>query len=303
MFNDRNRRTAVSSTCSSACCCRSVTRCVGCGLLTLCLFALTLIRVILGGGVSQTPSDDFQLRDHPAPIRIICVVMASRLGYMHRQLAGLDGFEFNVTLLPAVVSWSDPRVAGWGSEAAYGGIGAGGGTAYYCSLSHFVALGIVAAENSSQPTVILEDDIMLHRQFPTIVRGLLKSPGISHILPLQLGFGIKDEQQTTFDRMVTQESIVVCRDRSRNWQLFMNTSDVPCPDEQEEFGKNVFRVGRTGDHFPQGTVAYLTSSIHASAVWASRFSIDPDIPMENGIFRMPQPFRIVPPLAIDDHER
>jgi GR25 family glycosyltransferase involved in LPS biosynthesis len=233
-----------------------------------------------------------------ALLRVVVIFLPQRLSFMQRQLESLNVSSaggFNVTYLPAVTSMDDERVRGWEGYLAYKKIGIG----HLPTLSHTLAMHVASLE--AMPTVVLEDDVLLHRDFPLAVSALLRMRPVREQMSVQLGYLPRFDKLVSNTSFLREDSRVACVwawDHPRRAEAAEAVVDAcTIPD-----GARVFSVGYPPEsNLVWGLQAYSVTPMHARAVWSSRFeSARLRNNTEEFIFgASPHLFRVMPPLGIE----
>lgn len=97
-------------------------------------------------------------------ILLICICLPKRRQHMQKQL---DHFNIEVLFFDAVQSLDDPRVASMITKKDTG-------DSYLCTLSHHLCMEI--ASRREHATIIMEDDVILHKDFVKSVTDLTAMP-------------------------------------------------------------------------------------------------------------------------------
>jgi GR25 family glycosyltransferase involved in LPS biosynthesis len=244
---------------------------------------------------------------HQDPIQIICISIPQRVPYMTRLLSDLTARaapgEFQVTFVPAVSTVADPRVAGWANTTTY----LAQGVQYFSTLSHTLAMGIASLR--VLPSVVIEDDVMLHRHFHDVVHALIRRTRLKNVTVIQLGFILRDKtfESNRFGDLLRPSSIVSCMYARHGVSASAAVARLPTLDRRCPAMPrlSVFALGLSAERNPYGAQAYIVTPGHARAVWDRRFAemSDGTSHVERRIIgstaRTFRPLRVVPPLVLE----
>jgi hypothetical protein len=272
---------------------------------TFALFVVCCTAIFSGRAVF---SDSTELPSQPRaplvhPIHIICVYLPHRLPYMQRLLSDVQTRapgEFAVSYVRAATSLSDPRVADWASNVTF----TEQGLPYLPTLSHTLAMGIAA--NASLPSVIIEDDVILHKAFHAVVIALSRRTQLPDDCVVQFGYILRSGNMRQFEGMLLADSATFCVQARHAAAVDVSLAvSGKCSSIRADASAGTFVIGLSKETRPWGAQAYLVTPRHARNVWASRYSVTKDF-TEDRLFGLPgerRALRVVPPLAVEDHPR
>jgi hypothetical protein len=268
-----------------------------------CFVAVIVIRASLYDSTVYIPP----VQTLNSRIGIICVVMPSRMPYMQRLLSDLElraPGEFSVTFVPAVMALSDSRVSGWTSNAAF----TRRKSAYLPTLSHMLAMDIAA--KAEMPSIVVEDDIMIHKSFHKVVSACIRH---ASLIPLDTVFqlGYIHPRGAKFRRlegMLKPESTTFCIQSGAEGDVVIKPLIGKQCLHDADASAGDFSVGLSREQNPFGAQAYIVRPQHARIVWETRYAtMHNKSNTESRIFSALSPhyrtLRIVPPLAVEDHPR
>ena len=167
------------------------------------------------------------------------------------------------------------------------------------------------AASEALPTVVMEDDIALHENFSAVVVALLKDGMFDERAAIQLGYFRRSAGDALAPRSIAY-CVRVSRGSRDIAEPFRPVAKGCSSDDDTSF--RVFSIGRTSESRPFGTQSYIVTPRHARLVWESRRSRDSFVDETYGLVfdsehlifsgpNAPRPYRIDPPLAIEDFPR
>lgn len=278
------------------------------GLFALvCLTAASL--VVTTVWLSHFQANDPNVQHERHRIRVLCIALPSRVAHISGQFAALERLapgEFDMTVMEAVASVDDPRVAGWSSRAVFedkeAAIEGSGGKPYLCYLSHVLAAGIIAAEKAALPSIVIEDDVLLHSDFYRVVPAILRRPArFPEDGLLQLGYSPQFDPKPDASREVIQwDATAFCIFVARE---SVRVHSVPAPHacSAAAAGDRAFSVGRALEEWSWGTQGYAQTASRALNLWKSRFDgVNVKLTVENQVYLATHPYRVSPPLLVPD---
>lgn len=183
---------------------------------------------------------------------IICICMPKRRSAMKRQFEKM-GLEY--ILFDAVESLEDPRVLPMLLKNDKT-------SSYLCTLSHQLCMQI--ASERSEPTIIMEDDVALHKNFVAVASELMKHAWDC----VSLGYLVRHDE---FLRDLMVDPVAV----------------------SSHF------LGRSKSKYLWGTQCYIVRQSYAKKIWSERFNVKGTCDPETMMFDEHRHV-LSPPLAIED---
>lgn len=287
-------------------------------VVTITFFILT-VHVPFGSAGILGPASNVMGVAHsqgaprPPPIRLFYIAMPRRAPYLERVLADLLASapdEFSVQAVPPVMSFDDERVAEWSKAYATGShldsSNREHARAYgLAAVAHVVAMGMIVAENSSVPSIVIEDDVVFHRDFARVVPALLRNPNLVTDALVQFGWLLRYAVTSPGDMLAPGAPLACIHvdGLGRAGSAILPPASGSC---LPSAGSSTYSLGHSAESSPWGLQAYAASVGHAAKIWASRASpttkkdslFGSFWESERNILRQDRPLRVVPPLAI-----